>query len=28
MMMNSPGHFDGELLSTFISTMIISGTLR
>jgi len=27
-MMNSPGQFDGELLSTFISTMIISGTLR
>ncbi|MGO4569534.1 HD-GYP domain-containing protein [Rhizobium sp. 2YAF20] len=28
MMMNSPGHFDGKLLSAFVSKMVISGTLH
>jgi putative nucleotidyltransferase with HDIG domain len=28
MMMNSPGHFDHKLLSTFVSKMVISGTLH
>jgi len=28
MMLNSPGHFDSELLSSFVSKMVISGTLH
>nr|WP_027686326.1 HD-GYP domain-containing protein [Rhizobium leguminosarum] len=28
MMMNSPGHFDSQLLSAFVSKMVISGTLH
>jgi HD-GYP domain-containing protein (c-di-GMP phosphodiesterase class II) len=28
MMMNSPGHFDPDLLAAFVSNMVISGTLH